>query len=655
MKKLLLFLFGLVFAIQGMAQYRAINTGTTANDRTGETLRSMGLKTNTNFLWQNGGNADITKGDLLIGDTTNIWERLLVGTEGQALIVTSGKPAWSTITTSSVWGAITGTIGDQSDLVTLFAGKVSTSVTVNGHPLSGNVTVTASDLSLGNVNNTSDANKPVSTATQTALSLKENSITATTSADYYRGDKTFQTLNKTAVGLPNVDNTSDANKPVSTAQATADALNLKIASNLSDLNNVVTARSSLGLGTLATQNGTFSGTSLGTNTGDQTSVTGNAGTATALANPRTIGTITGDATSAGSSFDGSGNNANALTLATVNSNTGSFGSATQSLTVTYNAKGLATAVSAQTVTPALTSITGFGTGVATFLATPTSANAAAALTDETGTGSVVFSDNPSLTNLALPSNTTATTQSALTSGTTVSTTAYTDASNRILDNTQSGDYTLVLSDELNNINMSKATAKTLTVPTNASVAFPIGSVRWLTNTSSAVAGILTVAGADGTVTVTGTSGALTDAGYNVPMRLRKIGTNAWLLENGSPGTWYDWATTFAGFSAVPSTYVFRYTVVGKTCHYWFTIGADGTSNATTFTMTFPYAAKSGVGQSQFNLLPTIVNNSAATTTPGRITLTTGSNVMSLAKDASGAVWTGSGGKRAFGSGQYEID
>jgi hypothetical protein len=42
---------------------------------------------------------------------------------------------------------------------------------------------------------------------------------------YYRGDKTFQTLNSTAVGLGNVTNTSDADKPVSTAQQTA--LNLK--------------------------------------------------------------------------------------------------------------------------------------------------------------------------------------------------------------------------------------------------------------------------------------------------------------------------------------------------------------------------------------------------------------------------------------------
>lgn len=43
-----------------------------------------------------------------------------------------------------------------------------------------------------------------------------------------------------------------------------------------------------------------------------------------------------------------------------------------------------------------TGITSFGTGVATFLGTPTSSNLAAALTDETGTGLAVFNANPTL-------------------------------------------------------------------------------------------------------------------------------------------------------------------------------------------------------------------------------------------------------------------
>jgi len=57
-----------------------------------------------------------------------------------------------------------------------------------------------------------------------------------------------------------------------------------------------------------------------------------------------------------------------LTLATVNSNTGAFGSATAAPAVTVNAKGLVTAVSTNTITPAVGSITGLGTGVATALA-----------------------------------------------------------------------------------------------------------------------------------------------------------------------------------------------------------------------------------------------------------------------------------------------
>lgn len=87
----------------------------------------------------------------------------------------------------------------------------------------------------------------------------------------------------------------------------------------------------------------------------------------------------------------------ALTLATVNGNVGTFGSATQSSQVTVNAKGLVTAAANVTVTPAVGSITGLGAGVATFLATPSSANLAAALTDETGSGAAVFGTSPTIT------------------------------------------------------------------------------------------------------------------------------------------------------------------------------------------------------------------------------------------------------------------
>lgn len=47
--------------------------------------------------------------------------------------------------------------------------------------------------------------------------------------------------------------------------------------------------------------------------------------------------------------------------------------------------------------PVATGISGLGTGVATFLATPSSANLASALTDETGSGAAVFGTTPTLT------------------------------------------------------------------------------------------------------------------------------------------------------------------------------------------------------------------------------------------------------------------
>ena len=51
--------------------------------------------------------------------------------------------------------------------------------------------------------------------------------------------------------------------------------------------------------------------------------------------------------------------------------------------------------------PVGTGISGLGTGVATFLATPSSANLIAAVTDETGTGALVFANSPTLVTPAL--------------------------------------------------------------------------------------------------------------------------------------------------------------------------------------------------------------------------------------------------------------
>ena len=154
--------------------------------------------------------------------------------------------------------------GAQKNTITGVKGSAETTYRT------GNVNITATNIGLGNVNNTSDAEKPISTATQTALNGKQATITgaATTITDnnltanralisnsngkvevssvtstelsYLDGvtsniqtqlnnklssapvtsvnNKTGAvTLAKGDVGLGNVDNTSDANKPISNA------------------------------------------------------------------------------------------------------------------------------------------------------------------------------------------------------------------------------------------------------------------------------------------------------------------------------------------------------------------------------------------------------------------------------------------------------
>lgn len=95
--------------------------------------------------------------------------------------------------------------------------KVDATTTVNGHALSTNVTVTKGDVGLGSVDNTSDAAKPVSTAVSTALAGKVD----TTRTINGQALSSNITLVKGDIGLGNVDNTSDAAKPLSSAATTA--------------------------------------------------------------------------------------------------------------------------------------------------------------------------------------------------------------------------------------------------------------------------------------------------------------------------------------------------------------------------------------------------------------------------------------------------
>jgi hypothetical protein len=86
-------------------------------------------------------------------------------------------------------------------------------------------------------------------------------------------------------------------------------------------------------------------------------------------------------------------------------------------TLTTPALGTPSSVTLTNATglPVATGISGLGTGIATMLAAPSSSNVAAAVTDETGSGSLVFGTSPTLTTPALgtPSSVTLTNATGL--------------------------------------------------------------------------------------------------------------------------------------------------------------------------------------------------------------------------------------------------
>ena len=213
--------------------------------------------------------------------------------------------------------------------------------------------------------------------------------------------------------------------------------------------------------------------------------------------------------------------------------------------------------------PISTGVSGLGTSVSAFLATPSSSNLKAALTDETGSGAAVFATSPTLVTPALGTpasgvltNCTELPSSGVTTGTSGATIpllnganthsglstfsagidltpAATPATNAggylgIPQNIKDQDYTLVMADAGKHIYHSNSTAYAWTIPPNSSVAFPIGTAVAMVNKGS------------GTVTITRGSGvalweagdgtdedkALTQYGYIV---ITKVATDEWVL------------------------------------------------------------------------------------------------------------------------------
>jgi hypothetical protein len=230
------------------------------------------------------------------------------------------------------------------------------------------------------------------------------------------------------------------------------------------------------------------------------STTGNAATATALQTARNIG---------GVSFNGTANiNLPGVNTAGNQNTTGTAGNVTGTVAVANGGTG----------------ITSFGSGVATWLGTPSSANLAAAVTDETGSGALVFATSPTLVTPVLGTPTSGTLSGCTVDGTNAV------GFRTIPQNSQSTAYTLVLADSGKHIFHPSAdtTARTFTIPANSSVAFPIGTAVTFINQNGA--GVITIAITSDTMRLSpaGTTGSRTLAANGSATAI-KVTSTEWLI------------------------------------------------------------------------------------------------------------------------------
>jgi hypothetical protein len=102
-------------------------------------------------------------------------------------------------------------------------------------------------------------------------------------------------------------------------------------------------------------------------------------------------------------------------------------------------------------------------------------------------------------------------------------------------NIQSGNYTLQLSDAGKHIYSSNTASQTITIPTNASVAFPVGAVITIVNMGT---NAITLSAAGVSIFPTGSLTALSSArvGSGTSMQLIKTATNSWNILIGTTVT-----------------------------------------------------------------------------------------------------------------------
>lgn len=117
----------------------------------------------------------------------------------------------------------------------------------------------------------------------------------------------------------------------------------------------------------------------------------------------------------------------------------------------------------------------------------------------------------------------------------------------------------------------------------------------------------------------------------------------------------SWVPTFTGFSAGPTNVLARYLKIGKLCALSWTMTA-GTSNATGFTMSAPFAAAAIAGMTWANRLDVVYDNGAYSTSPGKAEIISASSTITMYFNQNGTtLWTNANGKASGGTLIYEVE
>jgi hypothetical protein len=158
--------------------------------------------------------------------------------------------------------------------------------------------------------------------------------------------------------------------------------------------------------------------------------------------------------------------------------------------------------------PISTGVSGLGTGVATFLATPSSANLISAVTDETGTGALVFGTSPTIATPVISSPKISSTYTAKTAA-----------------------YTFASGDEGQLFSMNNAASVQFNIPTDATFNFAVGTeinVFWITGAGQPTIGAVT----PGTTTVISTGATSATPKLRVAnsgATCKKLAANSWIV------------------------------------------------------------------------------------------------------------------------------